>query len=293
MGVPSAWALNWVFNGQSNDNSRFAVDIDSLDYSTSMVRYMYRHDPGSGSKKTPNGLNYAYISSQYVADCSVGTSQETSRNYMEEKGWLVATGTPNSQPIILSQNPNGIHTVLVNALCFLSKSGVRPVDLSLFMDWTDDVAFNPGNDPKTALSRYVISPQSMQRKGDLLFFTQSLTYVQTQYFGDRPYKVRVAVGAFNCRTEDRSPLLLSMYYQDLDQRAIGWSGVQNPENFIAFARYENTEKFRRYCAKFYEPRPYNQSLPSPSKPIPVAPMPSKPVEEERKKTPPVRSDSLL
>jgi len=292
-----SFAVNWVFNGQSSDNSRFAVDMDKLDYTSPIVKYVYRHDPGSGSKKTPNGLNYSYTASQYAADCSIGTSKEVSRSYMEEKGWLVSTGTPNPQPIILSQSPNGVHTVLVNALCFLNKSGVRPMDLSLYQDWTDDLVFIPSNDPRSALTRYMISPKSMQKKGDLLFFVQSITYAQEQLFADRPYRVRVAVGAFNCRTEDRSPMLLSMYYQENEHQALGWAGVQNPDNFTAFSRYENTEKFRRYCANFSESRGTYQG-PSPEsrnvyrpRPAPVAPV--RPLEEEKKKVAPLRSDSLL
>jgi hypothetical protein len=292
-----SFAVNWVFNGQSSDNSRFAVDMDKLDFSSSIVKYVYRHDPGSGSKRTPNGLIYSYTASQYAADCSIGTSKEVTKNYLEEKGWLVATGTPNTQPIMLSQSPNGVHTVLVNALCFFNKSDLKAVDLRLFQDWTDDLVFIPGNDPRSALTRYMISPKSMQKKGDLLFFAQSLTYAQEQLFADRPYRVRVAVGAFNCRTEERSPMLLSMYYQENEQQAVGWAGVQNPDNFMAFSRYENTEKFRRYCAIVSESRAPNQPplLDSRNnyKPRQVPPVPARPLEEEKKKVAPLRSDSLL
>jgi hypothetical protein len=295
----SALALNWVYNGQSNDGSRFAVDMDSLEYSTPKVRYMYRQEPG-GAKKTPNGLSYSYMSSQFMADCAIGTSTEISKNYMEDRGWLVATGTPNSQPYILSQNPNSVHTVLVNALCFLNKAGIHTFDLSLFKDWTDDISFNAGNDPRTALSRYTISPQSMQKKGDLLFFAQSITYEQSQLFGDRPYRTIVSVAAFNCRNETRSQSILSMFYQGPDQRAVGWGGMQNPDNFTAFSRYQNTEKFRQYCSKLPESRSINQ-VPAPSAPSsrvntspkPAPGIPVKPVEEEKRKLPHVRSDSLL
>ena len=296
---PSALALNWVYNGQSNDGSLFAVDMDSLEYSTPKVRYMYRQEP-SGAKKTPNGLNYSYISSQFVADCAIGTSTEVSKNYMEEKGWLVATGTPNSQPFILSQNPNGIHTVLINALCFLNKSGIRSFDLNLFMDWTDDVSFNSGNDSRTALSGYAISPQSMQKKGDLLFFAQSMTYEQSQLFGGRPYRTIVSVAAFNCRNETRSQSILTMFYQGSEQQAVGWGGMQNSDKFTAFSRYENTEKFRQYCAKLPESRSLNQvaapSAPLPrinTSPKPASGAPAKPIEEDKRKLPHVRSDSLL
>lgn len=296
--VPSASALNWVFNGQSSDGGRFWVDMDSLDFSAPVVRYMVRYDPGASIKKTPNGLNYAYTASQYIADCSMGTSQEVSKNYMEGRGWLVATGTPSQQAMILSQHPNSIHTVLVNGLCFLNKAGVRSMNLNLSQDWAEDLTIVPNNDARSALSRYTIAPQSLQKKGDLLFFVQNLTYQQNQLFGDRYFSTRVAISAFNCRTEERSPMLLSMYYLDQDAQAQGWSGASNPDTFMAFTRYENTEKFRRYCMRFSDPRGLNQASPLPVAPrsnaapktLPATP---KPMEEEKKKTPPVRSDSLL
>jgi hypothetical protein len=295
--APSSFALNWVFNGQSADGGRFWLDMDSLDFSTPTVRYMVRHDPVASVKKTPNGLNYAYTASQYVADCGMGTSQEVSKNYMEGRGWLVATGNPSQEVMVLSQRPNSIHTVLVNALCFLNKAGLRSVNLSLSQEWTEELAIVPNNDVRSALSRYTVAPQSLQKKGDLLFFVQNLTYQQNQLFGDRAFATRVAIGAFNCRTEERSSLLLSMYYLDQDPQAQGWSGTSNPDTFMAFSRYENTEKFRRYCMRFSESRGMNQAPLSPlprsnatSKPLPVPP---KPIEEEKKKIPPVRSDSLL
>ena len=168
----NAMASNWAFNGQPSEGGHLYVDMDSLDYSTPTVKYLFKHEPGT-SKKTPNGLNYAYTVSQYTADCTNGTSTEVSKNYLQEKGWLVATGTPNKQPIILSQSPNAVHTVLVNALCYLNQSGLQRVALNLSMDWTDELVFNSGNDPKSMITNYTISPQSMQKKrGFTLFCTK-------------------------------------------------------------------------------------------------------------------------